>query len=204
MYLRLGTSREQGWLDSVQGKRGEAAYGRSPQCSLCLLPNLRLNQDRRNYDSQYAALLESAAHWLFPFTIHQEDIIMKKSSMRDKGQGLVEYALILVLVAIVVLAILLLLGPVVGNVFSNVVAVLQKAGMAGDGSGVITSVTAGEFLGTVTVNVQVSTSTTVSLSGDVSHSGKSCPGSCTFSLSGPTHGTVTATAAAGGQKTATW
>jgi pilus assembly protein Flp/PilA len=39
----------------------------------------------------------------------------------EEGQGLVEYALILVLVAIVVIAILLLLGPVVGNVFSNVV-----------------------------------------------------------------------------------
>jgi pilus assembly protein Flp/PilA len=40
---------------------------------------------------------------------------------REKGQGLVEYALILVLVAIVVIAILLLLGPIVGNVFSNIV-----------------------------------------------------------------------------------
>ena len=40
----------------------------------------------------------------------------------QRGQGLVEYALILVLVAIVVVAILLLLGPVVGNAFSNIVA----------------------------------------------------------------------------------
>ena len=40
---------------------------------------------------------------------------------REEGQGLVEYALILVLVAIVVIAILLLLGPIVGNVFSNIV-----------------------------------------------------------------------------------
>jgi pilus assembly protein Flp/PilA len=44
---------------------------------------------------------------------------------REKGQGLVEYALILVLVAIVVIAILLVLGPVVGNVFSNIVDFLQ-------------------------------------------------------------------------------
>jgi pilus assembly protein Flp/PilA len=43
---------------------------------------------------------------------------------REEGQGLVEYALILVLVAIVVIAILLLLGPVVGNVFSNIVGQL--------------------------------------------------------------------------------
>jgi pilus assembly protein Flp/PilA len=37
-----------------------------------------------------------------------------------KGQGLVEYALILVLVAIVVFAVLLLLGPILGNVFSTI------------------------------------------------------------------------------------
>ncbi len=40
---------------------------------------------------------------------------------REEAQGLVEYALILVLVAIVVIAILLIMGPVVGNVFSNIV-----------------------------------------------------------------------------------
>ncbi len=43
-------------------------------------------------------------------------------SPHEHGQGLVEYALILVLVAIVVIAILLLLGPVVGNAFSNIVS----------------------------------------------------------------------------------
>jgi pilus assembly protein Flp/PilA len=40
---------------------------------------------------------------------------------REEGQGLVEYALILVLVAIVVIVILSILGPAIGNVFSNVV-----------------------------------------------------------------------------------
>lgn len=43
---------------------------------------------------------------------------------REQGQGLVEYALILVLVAIVVIAILALLGPAIGNVFSNIYAAL--------------------------------------------------------------------------------
>jgi pilus assembly protein Flp/PilA len=43
---------------------------------------------------------------------------------REKGQGLVEYALILVLVAIVVIAILIILGPVIGNVFSTIVNAL--------------------------------------------------------------------------------
>ena len=38
----------------------------------------------------------------------------------EEGQGLVEYALILVLVAVVVIAILTLLGPQIGNVFSKI------------------------------------------------------------------------------------
>jgi len=40
---------------------------------------------------------------------------------KEKGQGLVEYALILVLVAVVVIVILAILGPTIGNVFSNIV-----------------------------------------------------------------------------------
>ncbi len=42
------------------------------------------------------------------------------AARHTSGQGLVEYALIIVLVAIVVIAALLLLGPVVGNAFSTV------------------------------------------------------------------------------------
>jgi len=41
---------------------------------------------------------------------------------KEEGQGLVEYALILVLVAVVVIAILMLLGPIIGDVFSDIVA----------------------------------------------------------------------------------
>ncbi|HLY29337.1 MAG TPA: Flp family type IVb pilin [Aggregatilineales bacterium] len=43
---------------------------------------------------------------------------------REEGQGLVEYALILVLVAVVVIVILALLGPAIGNIFSNIVSQL--------------------------------------------------------------------------------
>jgi pilus assembly protein Flp/PilA len=42
----------------------------------------------------------------------------------EEGQGLVEYALILVLVALVVIVILSLLGPTIGNTFSNIVSVI--------------------------------------------------------------------------------
>jgi pilus assembly protein Flp/PilA len=41
--------------------------------------------------------------------------------LQKKGQGLVEYALILVLVAIVIIIILSVLGPAIGNVFSQVI-----------------------------------------------------------------------------------
>ena len=43
---------------------------------------------------------------------------------REEGQGLVEYALILGLVAVVVIVILALLGPAIGNIFSNIVNTL--------------------------------------------------------------------------------
>jgi len=42
------------------------------------------------------------------------------STLRGKrGQGLVEYAFLLVLIAMIVIATLLILGPSIGNVFSN-------------------------------------------------------------------------------------
>ena len=50
-------------------------------------------------------------------------------SPSEVGQGLVEYALILVLVAVVVIVILALLGPTIGNIFSNLVVNLQCGGV---------------------------------------------------------------------------
>jgi pilus assembly protein Flp/PilA len=41
-------------------------------------------------------------------------------TMKEQGQGLVEYALILTFVAIVVIAVLMLMGPMIGNVFSTI------------------------------------------------------------------------------------
>jgi pilus assembly protein Flp/PilA len=46
--------------------------------------------------------------------------------LREGGQGLVEYALILVLVAIVVIAILALMGPQIGNAFSQIIFQLNS------------------------------------------------------------------------------
>ena len=46
---------------------------------------------------------------------------------QEEGQGMVEYALILVLVAVVVIAILFLLGPQIGNIFSRITSGLVSA-----------------------------------------------------------------------------
>jgi pilus assembly protein Flp/PilA len=48
----------------------------------------------------------------------------KLNDLRKKGQGLVEYALILVLIAIVVIIILTLLGGQVNNIFSTITSAL--------------------------------------------------------------------------------
>ncbi|MBA3870280.1 MAG: Flp family type IVb pilin [Chloroflexota bacterium] len=40
---------------------------------------------------------------------------------REEGQGLVEYALILAMVALVVIVMVTIFGPAVGNLFSNIV-----------------------------------------------------------------------------------
>jgi len=47
-----------------------------------------------------------------------------RSNGPQSGQGMVEYALILVLVSVVVIVILLTMGNQILNVFSNVVAAL--------------------------------------------------------------------------------
>ena len=39
---------------------------------------------------------------------------------KEIGQGLVEYALILALVVIIVFAVLMILGPIIGGVFSTI------------------------------------------------------------------------------------
>ncbi|MCP4416299.1 MAG: Flp family type IVb pilin [Chloroflexi bacterium] len=44
---------------------------------------------------------------------------MKENQKQTEGQGLVEYALVLVMVAIVVMGVLILVGPQIGNIFSR-------------------------------------------------------------------------------------
>ena len=41
------------------------------------------------------------------------------NSIHERAQGLVEYAFILLLIAMVVFAVMLIMGPTIGNVFSR-------------------------------------------------------------------------------------
>jgi pilus assembly protein Flp/PilA len=56
-----------------------------------------------------------------PLIIHHPGGLITFYLPQEEGQGLVEYALILVLVALVVIIILAVLGPTIGNTFSNIV-----------------------------------------------------------------------------------
>lgn len=139
---------------------------------------------------------------------------MKRRGRQADGQGLVEYALILVLVAVVVIAILTILGPQVGNVFSRVVDGLTvgSASVGGGGGGgstaTITSVDAFRGGNDVGVNITVSANTNVTVTD--SQSGQSvnvgCDGACSVTLTavGPDAGTVTATADGGSSMSANY
>ena len=49
---------------------------------------------------------------------------MKSLIQRTRGQGLVEYALIIALVAVVVIAALILLGPQIAKIFDTISSAL--------------------------------------------------------------------------------
>jgi len=135
-----------------------------------------------------------------PLIIEQEGIIMEEAFAREEGQGLVEYALVLVLVATVVIAILLLLGPVVGNVFSNVVIALQKeSGMPSP----ITHLSTGRYgmagndvWVTVTVSESMSVTATDSQSGH--YTTFTCGGTCSGVILAVGENAGTVTVMAGG------
>ena len=58
--------------------------------------------------------------------------MLRKFIKQAKGQGLVEYALILSLVALIVIIVLALLGPAIGNVFSAVMYTFKYAPGSGE------------------------------------------------------------------------
>lgn len=45
---------------------------------------------------------------------------------REEGQGLVEYALIILFIAIVVVAVLIIFGPAIGDLYSSIVGMFPE------------------------------------------------------------------------------
>ena len=122
----------------------------------------------------------------------------------QKGQGLVEYALILALVAVSATGGLVALGPTIGGVFGQVAETLGPVGgasLASASEGPIVNVSArrtGFGIGNdVVVTVKVSESCTVTATD--SQSGRSATFSCsdtcqdTITGVGPDAGTISAT-----------
>ncbi|HLY30384.1 MAG TPA: Flp family type IVb pilin [Ktedonobacterales bacterium] len=52
--------------------------------------------------------------------VHDDSVVAPEEHRSERGQGLVEYALIIALVAIVVIAALILLGPAIASTFNNI------------------------------------------------------------------------------------
>ncbi len=55
-----------------------------------------------------------------PLQLERRFVMLSRLFGRERGQGLVEYALIIALVAIVVIATLILLGPQIASIFQNI------------------------------------------------------------------------------------
>lgn len=126
---------------------------------------------------------------------------MKRYWRREEGQGLVEYALLLVLVAIVVIAILALLGDQINGVFARVIAALNGQDMTGTGTEyVITGLNASATGSPPDCTVAVTDMrVTVFEDGQVAGPGVSVSGSVSFS--GGAGGSTSGTTSSGGTAT---
>jgi pilus assembly protein Flp/PilA len=137
--------------------------------------------------------------------------IPQKFLPNEKGQGLVEYALIIVLVAIVVIAVLLTFGPAISQVYCRVANALQP-GSCISGNGVIVSATTSLQGGARRVIVTVSELTNVTVNvtaggnpASLISSPCSSVTTCTYNIpSWSSPGSATVTATAGGTATVTW
>jgi pilus assembly protein Flp/PilA len=127
---------------------------------------------------------------------------------REEGQGLVEYALILVLVAVVVIAILLQVGPQLRLAFGKVTAVLQGTGVITAPGGSITGISSAyspPFKATpsslqITVSVSSNTQVIVELDTGQTQSKSCTTPSCDFTFSGVgSTGSAVATDSSGGE-----
>jgi pilus assembly protein Flp/PilA len=117
---------------------------------------------------------------------------MHSTNSEERGQGLVEYALILVLVAIVVIGILTLLGPQVRDVYNQINWALGGGGVIESATAVRTGNDTGNDV-EVTVTVSAETDLTVRDLQSGQSTTLTCSGTCTtmFTSVGFNAGTIT-------------
>jgi pilus assembly protein Flp/PilA len=110
------------------------------------------------------------------------EIDIMRISKKEEGQGLVEYALLLVLVAIIVIVILAVMGRTIRGVFAEVYAGLNGQTLTGSGTEyVVTGVSAQPSGAPPFCNVSVSGSVTVFVDGDLAGAGVGVSGSASWS-----------------------
>lgn len=118
---------------------------------------------------------------------------------KEEGQGLVEYALLLVLVAIVIIVILALMGRTVRAVYAQIYAGLNGQGLDGSGTEyVVTGVDVDVVGSPPFCTITVGGSVVVFEDGDLADAGVSVSGSASWSggsgsVSGTTDSSGTAT-----------
>lgn len=82
----------------------------------------RVSRPTENDRKEYVERISQMARLLaVPIPPKESDTV---NEFKSDGQSLIEYALLAVLVGVVVIAILTLLGPAIGNVFSSIVEAL--------------------------------------------------------------------------------
>jgi pilus assembly protein Flp/PilA len=95
---------------------------RSREKGRAALANRLRGLNARRWDQQRQGRLEDKSALHRDGRPNRKEVNRMLSQTNPRGQGLVEYALILVLVAVVVILILGILGNAVGNVFSNILS----------------------------------------------------------------------------------
>jgi pilus assembly protein Flp/PilA len=59
-------------------------------------------------------------NWAMDLLVHKLPALVRRYEREDRGQTLVEYGLLLVFIAIVVIVALILLGPAISGMFKSV------------------------------------------------------------------------------------
>lgn len=77
---------------------------------------------RRGVHMLVHTLLHWLSHMLGTAGVHHPGDMPRESGNPEAGQGLVEYALIIILVGMVVVAMLFVLGPAISNMYQNIIA----------------------------------------------------------------------------------